>query len=518
MNWRQRRKVRRSYRRIAGADELIDYQDWKSALSVKSDFLAKRLFTVIDADASGYIDFNEYQSFLSGLQGEERLSLLFRCYDVDDDGKLTREELSTILTTSLAEQKLSMSEEILNEMVQSLLDAAQVNKHSLNPQDFARLFETYPEMTRQIDRFVNQLIGNSKQKTKSNKPMASMLKRWGASLRLNFIPYVWAGGYAFVNLYLFLNAMEVYAQSGASLAVQLARGGGACLNLNAALILLPMMRGIMSGLRHSKLAILLPLDHLTSIHKMIGYACILFTVIHVGAHITNYIQTEQDVVIALSQTLVGVTGVVITLSLLFMWWTAQRRQKKYERFVLTHLLYAPFLVALLYHGPSFWLWLAPIGSLFLLDGLLRLVFRYRRVDVTELKALSERVTAVKFKRGRHFKFVPGDYVRIRIPEISRWQWHPFTLSAAPESDRLSVHVQSAGNWSAALNNIANQPHKERQQWKAYIDGPYAAPTSSFYRAPIAVLVAGGIGVTPFASVIQSALKSSDKSPEHLYFF
>ena len=41
--------------------------------------------------------------------------------------------------------------------------------------------------------------------------------------------------------------------------------------------------------------------------------------------------------------------------------------------------------------------------------------------------------------------------------------------------------------------------------KIAIDGPYGAPSSHIFRAQHAVLVAAGIGVTPFASILQSIM-------------
>merc|ERR1712117_714041 len=37
----------------------------------------------------------------------------------------------------------------------------------------------------------------------------------------------------------------------------------------------------------------------------------------------------------------------------------------------------------------------------------------------------------------------------------------------------------------------------------YVDGPFGSPSSNIYRAEHAVLVGTGIGVTPFASILQS---------------
>jgi predicted ferric reductase len=39
----------------------------------------------------------------------------------------------------------------------------------------------------------------------------------------------------------------------------------------------------------------------------------------------------------------------------------------------------------------------------------------------------------------------------------------------------------------------------------YIDGPFGAPASNIFRAEHAVLIATGIGVTPFSAILQSIM-------------
>lgn len=42
--------------------------------------------------------------------------------------------------------------------------------------------------------------------------------------------------------------------------------------------------------------------------------------------------------------------------------------------------------------------------------------------------------------------------------------------------------------------------------KIMIDGPYGTPSASIFDSEHAVLVGAGIGVTPFASILQSIMK------------
>ncbi|QQP50860.1 NADPH oxidase_ EFhand calcium binding domain 5, partial [Caligus rogercresseyi] len=44
-----------------------------------------------------------------------------------------------------------------------------------------------------------------------------------------------------------------------------------------------------------------------------------------------------------------------------------------------------------------------------------------------------------------------------------------------------------------------------EKLEVHIDGPFGAPASSIFRAEHAVLIATGIGVTPFSSILQSIM-------------
>ncbi|KAJ2884628.1 hypothetical protein IWW38_005407, partial [Coemansia aciculifera] len=45
---------------------------------------------------------------------------------------------------------------------------------------------------------------------------------------------------------------------------------------------------------------------------------------------------------------------------------------------------------------------------------------------------------------------PGQYVRLYCPSVSLLQWHPITISSAPEEELLTLHIRLAGGWTKSL--------------------------------------------------------------------
>lgn len=68
--------------------------------------------------------------------------------------------------------------------------------------------------------------------------------------------------------------------------------------------------------------------------------------------------------------------------------------------------------------------------------------------------LPSKVINLVIKRPFHFIYRPGDYVFVNIPAIAKYEWHPFTLSSAPEdSDHISLHIRAVGEWTNRLLNF-----------------------------------------------------------------
>ena len=132
-----------------------------------------------------------------------------------------------------------------------------------------------------------------------------------------------------------------------------------------------------------------------------------------------------------------------------------------------------------------------------------------------------------------------------------WQYHPFTLTSAPEEDHISVHIRIVGDFTVKLADAlgcsfddhikagtsevvgvdtqekdpAVNPALRRILPRVYIDGPFGSASEDVFKYEIALLVGAGIGVTPFASVLKSIwYRMNYPNPKHrtrlrkVYFF
>ncbi|RLV92592.1 hypothetical protein DV515_00013698, partial [Chloebia gouldiae] len=127
-------------------------------------------------------------------------------------------------------------------------------------------------------------------------------------------------------------------------------------------------------------------------------------------------------------------------------------------FYWSHLSYIPVWFLLLLHGPHFWKWFLIPGSLFVLEKVLGWAWRRAGdLHILEAKLLPSKVTHLVIQRPKSFRFQPGDYVYLNIPAIAAYEWHPFSISSAPEQpETLWLHIRARGQWTTKLYEYFQQ--------------------------------------------------------------
>ncbi len=90
----------------------------------------------------------------------------------------------------------------------------------------------------------------------------------------------------------------------------------------------------------------------------------------------------------------------------------------------------------------------------------------------------------------------GQYAAISIMRPEGWsEPHPFTIAAAPEDAILRLTIKKAGNFTSAIPDL--QPGSPVRCM-----GPFGVFCKDIDIKPVIVMLAGGVGITPFLSVLR----------------
>ncbi|KAH7071249.1 FAD-binding domain-containing protein [Paraphoma chrysanthemicola] len=184
----------------------------------------------------------------------------------------------------------------------------------------------------------------------------------------------------------------------------------------------------------------------------------------------------------------------------------QIRKWSYEVFQLGHLLMFPIIGLMMAHGtagllqwPMFGYWLAFPTLLVIFERSWRFILGFRPIEA-DLEFLDDETTAItaEVPTTRPWDYKAGQYVFVQVPQISRFQWHPFTVSTCIHN-RMQVHIKADGDWTNKLRDLAKKG--EKTKIKIGLDGPFGAPAQRFYDFEYSMVFGAGIGVTPFSGVL-----------------
>ncbi|XP_033725536.1 NADPH oxidase 5-like isoform X2 [Pecten maximus] len=548
--------IEQQFTAIAGEDGEISLEEFKDALHVKRSFFAERFFALFDQDNSGSIELHELLDGLRTLTKgtpAEKLKFLFDVYDVDGSGTIDRDELKTVLMSCTEESSLSISEENMDALTDILFDSAdEDNSGAISFEELKAELEKHPGVLENLTISAAQwLKPPDKKKNKTRRRYFTV-----AYLRNNLKKVVFLILYFLINIA--LGAYAAYSYRNSNGFIIAARICGMNLNFNCMFILVLMLRKSITYLLMTKIAKFLPLEQNILFHKMVGWMIGFYSIVHTFAHIGNAILLDQSKPdLALWEILFTnragygwvygtaiVTGWVLDIIIVIMIICSLefvRRGGHFQVFYTTHMLYILFWILLIIHGSNFWKWFVGPGVIFIIEKLLRSKLikkaRYGNTYIEEVNLLPSGVTHLVISRPVKFKYKAGDYVFIQIPAIAKQEWHPFTISSAPEmKGHIWLHVRSAGHWTnkcykyfenldpelekgkirrSPLENIEIELEEEsrlrrKEKTKAvrvqcFIDGPYGTATREIYETEHAVLVGAGIGITPMASILQSVM-------------
>ncbi|KAH7962522.1 hypothetical protein HPB52_016681 [Rhipicephalus sanguineus] len=527
--------------------------EFAAALSMHPDStFVQQMFALVDFDNNGYISFREFLDmiviFAKGT-AEDKTKLMFDMYDIDHSGKLSRDEFANMIKSLLELGNQSLSSEKLNELISSMFrEAGLEKKQTITLEDFQKLLSSHKDQLGYTQLNFDGIRLNVQPLAlprKANYEQESALSRYlvalGKFVENHRLEMFWLTLYTLVLFAIFSERAYYYSverehgglRQIAGYGVTITRGAASAQMFTYSTLLLTMCRNSITFLRDTFLHQYVPFDSAIPMHLYIAIWAGIFSIIHSVGHALNFYhistQTADDLTCLFREyyhatdelpkfhywcfaTMTGLTGVflLMLLSVMYVFATPFARRHVFNAFWNTHNLYPAFYILMVLHGlgrlvqpPIFYYFFLGPLVLYVLDRLVSLSRKKVEISVIRAEHLPSDVTMLLMKRPPNFEYRSGQWVRIASLGLNGSEYHPFTLSSAPHEDNLSVHIRALGPWTINLRRIydpSNLPDKGYP--KIYLDGPYGGGHQDWFRFEVSVLVGGGIGVTPFASILK----------------
>ncbi|KAH6605172.1 ferric cupric reductase transmembrane component 7 [Trichoderma cornu-damae] len=333
--------------------------------------------------------------------------------------------------------------------------------------------------------------------------------------------------FAFVTLYTFLQ-QPLYWES--------IRFGAPPVAIRAGMLSVALTPWIMAtSTKSNVLTVFLGIgpERLNVFHRWLSYLCLFLSLVHM---IPFYVQPvwEDDGLSVWGSTfppgsgIIYGTGISCIVPLIWLCVTSFPwiRRVAYELFVICHVP-----VGILYVGLLFWhtnnrlltwdylyatvaIWGAcNFMRLFKLNWAWPGRLSFMVGDEAAISLMAE--NAIKVTIPTQMRWKPGQYVYLRMPGISLFDNHPFTITSLCSEDFPSEYGENYRDCVLLFKAYGGFTRKVLETaiekgpfhtYRAFLDGPYGGMTRDLAAFDTCILVAGGSGITSLMSQLLNLVK------------
>jgi predicted ferric reductase len=187
----------------------------------------------------------------------------------------------------------------------------------------------------------------------------------------------------------------------------------------------------------------------------------------------------------------------------------------YHRWKRSHDFFGALLVLIVLHAvlangeimryPVLWVWHGTWVTLALAAYVyIRVFYRWfgplYDYTVESVDEVGDAITEILLKpKGRSLRAAPGQFIYVSFDaDAVNKEPHPFSISSSPEAAHLRISIKQLGDWTQDVAQI--KPGRSGRVW-----GPYGHFTKLALAQPLMplVMIGGGIGITPFLSLVGS---------------
>ncbi|KAJ1818405.1 hypothetical protein LPJ56_003848, partial [Coemansia sp. RSA 2599] len=282
---------------------------------------------------------------------------------------------------------------------------------------------------------------------------------------------IWAGTHAAILAYFLVKHAADDWTEGLNVASQY----GILLSVMG--ILLAMSPTFIGLLRSTFLDRIFTLEKRVHAHKFMSYVLFLWTIAHSSLHYWTGVQYADSAhmthLFVFWQDSLGITGQLMWIFFLFIGVAALPaiRRLYYEAFYYIHHLYLVNIALLYVHSQNGMALKFVTGPLviFLSDYAYRSLRSYpliksRRARIRYIKFHPSDVVEIGFDRRELLQNTRiGQYIKICVPELGVFQWHPFTLTASPSETKVMADGKAHGIWRIHFKIAGDWTHRFAQR-------------------------------------------------------
>jgi predicted ferric reductase len=241
-----------------------------------------------------------------------------------------------------------------------------------------------------------------------------------------------------------------------------------------------------------------PVDQTIMYHRWLGRITIIQACVHFGCsvHLPNTFPYQN-----LFGTLALVS--ILTIGITSIKWL---RRNAFNFFFGTHHLFIAYYILGSLHTPKFFT-LTLLGiCLYTLDLVIRLFRGLLPRKILYSEQVHHNLIKVRFPKP----FIctsssVGQYVFLNFPQVSIFEWHPFTLASSPNEPYFEVYIKNLGDYTREL--IYYFSNTRNPIW-IRVDGPYGKWPFDYTQYTHITFICGGVGITPCISFIRNVYGSS----------
>lgn len=182
------------------------------------------------------------------------------------------------------------------------------------------------------------------------------------------------------------------------------------------------------------------------------------------------------------------------------------RHKNWELFKYFHFIFLALIPAVIMHAASAWYFMLGGIAFWLIDASIR----FACVVTPPARLLQDGIVVHEVDNGytelrmdwTHAE--PGQFAWLKVPSISSWEWHPFSLSSGIDDGfaQMCIKNMGPGTFTDKLYQLAKKSAPISTTFDIQVDGPYGSYLDIADHGSL-LLVAGGIGITQIHSTFRS---------------